>query len=201
MSKVNKIYIMSLALAFLASGCIVRTYEVVRDREDIKIEGNQGYLAGTPTEKKEVEKKTRTTYVTEIELGASHEEQVLVEQHKKDKAVKKAAKQDVKKVDVKQTTTPSSAAVSKEAVTAAPVSVKKEDTVVVVGQQPVASVPKEKAKKVTTYVVKSGDTLEKIAARPEVYGDKKQWYKIFKANESKLKEPNKILPGQVLDIP
>ncbi|MDD5355908.1 MAG: LysM peptidoglycan-binding domain-containing protein [Candidatus Omnitrophica bacterium] len=197
MSKVNKMYILSLALAFLASGCIVRTYEVVKDRPDIEIKGNQGYLAGVPSEKKEVENKTRTTYVTEIELGASHEEQVLVEQHRQAKAAKKSAKQKT----AKQTKVSNSAAVDKKDVAAVPVSAKKEDTVVVVGQQPVVSAAKEKVKKASTYVVKSGDTLEKIAARPEVYGDKKQWYKIFKANESKLKEPNKILPGQVLDIP
>jgi len=55
--------------------------------------------------------------------------------------------------------------------------------------------------KTTTYIVQKNDTLEKIAARPEIYGDSKKWYKIFKANESTLKSPNRIYPGETIKIP
>jgi nucleoid-associated protein YgaU len=54
--------------------------------------------------------------------------------------------------------------------------------------------------KTITYVVQKNDTLEKIAARPEIYGDAKKWFKIFKANEDSLKSPNKIYPGQTIKI-
>ena len=50
-----------------------------------------------------------------------------------------------------------------------------------------------------TSVVKTGDTLSKIAA--EFYGDKMLYPKIFEANRDVLTDPNKIKPGQKLRIP
>jgi nucleoid-associated protein YgaU len=51
----------------------------------------------------------------------------------------------------------------------------------------------------TTYTVKAGDTLSKIAkeqlASPTGYMD------IFNANSNQLADPDKIRPGQVLKIP
>ena len=48
----------------------------------------------------------------------------------------------------------------------------------------------------TTYTVQSGDTLSKIGQR---YGV--GWQKIFEANRDKLDDPDKIQPGQELNIP
>jgi nucleoid-associated protein YgaU len=50
-----------------------------------------------------------------------------------------------------------------------------------------------------TYEVKSGDSLSRIAKR--VYGDAKDWRKIFEANTDVIKDPDKIFPGQKLKIP
>jgi nucleoid-associated protein YgaU len=50
-----------------------------------------------------------------------------------------------------------------------------------------------------TYTVKSGDTLSKIAR--EFYGDANQYMKIFNANRDQLSDPNRIQPGQQLQIP
>lgn len=50
-----------------------------------------------------------------------------------------------------------------------------------------------------SYTVKSGDTLSKIAK--EFYGDANAYNRIFDANRDKLKDPNKIDVGQVLNIP
>jgi nucleoid-associated protein YgaU len=51
----------------------------------------------------------------------------------------------------------------------------------------------------TTYTVKAGDTLSKIAK--EHLGDANDYMKIFNANKGLLTDPDKIKPGQVLTIP
>ena len=59
---------------------------------------------------------------------------------------------------------------------------------------------KERAEaKSRVYVVKSGDSLSKIAK--EVLGDASRWPEIFEANKDKIKDPNMIHPGQELRIP
>lgn len=50
-----------------------------------------------------------------------------------------------------------------------------------------------------SYVVKSGDTLSKIAK--EMYGDASQWKKIHAANAAQIKDPDKIQVGWTLQIP
>jgi nucleoid-associated protein YgaU len=49
------------------------------------------------------------------------------------------------------------------------------------------------------YVVKSGDTLSKIAK--ELYGDGNRWREIFEANKDQIENPNLIRPGWELFIP
>jgi nucleoid-associated protein YgaU len=51
----------------------------------------------------------------------------------------------------------------------------------------------------TTYTVKPGDTLSKIAK--ETLGNANQYMEIFNANRDQLENPDKIKPGQVLKIP
>ncbi len=51
----------------------------------------------------------------------------------------------------------------------------------------------------TTYTVKSGDSLSKIAKR--IYGDASKWHSIYDANRDKIKNPDLIHPGQELTIP
>ena len=51
----------------------------------------------------------------------------------------------------------------------------------------------------TTYVVKSGDSLSRIAKAH--YGDANAWQRIFEANKDIIKDPDKIQPGQKLKIP
>jgi len=50
-----------------------------------------------------------------------------------------------------------------------------------------------------TYTVQSGDTLWAIAA--EMYGSGGKYMKIFEANTNILDNPDRIKPGQVLQIP
>ena len=49
------------------------------------------------------------------------------------------------------------------------------------------------------YTVVSGDTLSKISK--QFYGDANEYMRIFYANQDKLKDPDKIQVGQVLNIP
>jgi nucleoid-associated protein YgaU len=49
------------------------------------------------------------------------------------------------------------------------------------------------------YVVKSGDSLSKIAKNE--YGNANDWKRIYEANKDILKDPDKIFPGQKLKIP
>ena len=51
----------------------------------------------------------------------------------------------------------------------------------------------------TTYTVKAGDTLSKIAK--EYLGNANAYMDIFNANRDQLTDPNMIKPGQVLKIP
>ena len=51
----------------------------------------------------------------------------------------------------------------------------------------------------TTYTVKKGDCLWKIAGK--VYNNPFKWGRIYRANKSKIKNPNRIYPNQVLTIP
>ena len=49
------------------------------------------------------------------------------------------------------------------------------------------------------YVVKSGDSLSKIAKLH--YGDGNAWTRIFEPNRDLLDDPDKIYPGQTLKLP
>jgi len=49
------------------------------------------------------------------------------------------------------------------------------------------------------YTVQKNDTLQKISKK--LYGTTKKWVKIYDANKDVLKGPNKVYPGQVLNIP
>jgi len=49
------------------------------------------------------------------------------------------------------------------------------------------------------YTVQKNDTLQKISKK--FYGTTKNWTKIYNANKDIMKGPNKIYPGQVINIP
>lgn len=50
-----------------------------------------------------------------------------------------------------------------------------------------------------TYVVQGGDSLSVIAKK--VYGNAARWPDIFNANRDKIKDADRIFPGQELVIP
>ncbi len=62
-----------------------------------------------------------------------------------------------------------------------------------------SAITTDNPKKPKTYTVAKGDTLWGIAKR--FYGNGAQYTKIYNTNKSKIKNPNLIYPGQVIDIP
>jgi len=60
-----------------------------------------------------------------------------------------------------------------------------------------------KSMRASTYTVKEGDWLAKLAEYPEVYGHGNYalWPRIYRANKDKISDPNLIYPGQVLIVP
>ena len=51
------------------------------------------------------------------------------------------------------------------------------------------------------YVVKRGDTLQRIAARPEIYRDANQWPRLYEANRDMIGRERTLKVGQVLLVP
>lgn len=67
------------------------------------------------------------------------------------------------------------------------------------GSSSTAPAPAGSATAGRTYTVVSGDSLSKIAKHQ--YGDAAKWHAIYEANRDKIKNPDLIYPGQVLNIP
>ncbi|MEM8546881.1 MAG: peptidoglycan-binding protein LysM [Pseudomonadota bacterium] len=61
------------------------------------------------------------------------------------------------------------------------------------------AVEEEAAERVELYVIKSGDTLGKIAK--EFYGKASAYMEIFEANREVIQDPDKIYVGQTIRIP
>ena len=51
------------------------------------------------------------------------------------------------------------------------------------------------------YVVRAGDSLWKISAKSEVLGEATQWNRLYRANKTRIRNPDRIYPGQEIQIP
>jgi nucleoid-associated protein YgaU len=51
------------------------------------------------------------------------------------------------------------------------------------------------------YTVRSGDSLWRIASRGEVYGQGTRWRRLYEANRDRIRNPDRIYPGQEIQIP
>lgn len=52
-----------------------------------------------------------------------------------------------------------------------------------------------------TYIVRKGESLWTIAAKPNIYGKATHWRRIFDANRDILKSPDRVRAGMKLKIP
>lgn len=57
-----------------------------------------------------------------------------------------------------------------------------------------------RSRQILSIIVGSGETLEQIAARPEVYGDERQWTRLFSYNAELLQYNHLVSPGMKLQI-
>jgi len=174
MKREEKSYLLGLAFIFVLSGCVVRTYPLTRERvdQDTAI-GNRGYLQGQAPAGEEKERKTtRTTQMIEIEMHSPIKfERMSGPKYTQEKAEEKKT-EDQTLWGNRGYISSSNTPETKEAVS-------------------VANVEK--------YTVQKGDTLQKISKK--FYGTTKKWNKIYEANKDTLKGPNKIYPGQTIDVP
>ena len=193
-------FILLTTISIWTTGCARITSQVVeKPRVDQELAGNRGYLVGSaPSEG--TRKQTRQMVQTNVEMPTLKELLPWKLQ--------------------KGALAPAAPAPSVNAPAAAPIADKpmpmevlpedqgasffEEEEAAPPAVRPAASEVKPSAEAEssvgsTTYTVQKGDTLEKIAAK--VYGDSSQWRRIFKANQEKLKSPNRIYAGQKLMIP
>ena len=169
MKKLGTIFAVSGIL--LLSGCVVRTYQMTKDRVDQDLtSGNRGFLMGQGVEP-EQKKTTRTVRAIEIELHSP----IRFESINKAKPVQEASSI--------QETSDQQVWGNRGYITQS-----------VSGEAEVGSILKTEQ-----YTVQKNDTLQKISKN--FYGTTKKWNKIYEANRANLKGPDKIYPGQVLEIP
>jgi nucleoid-associated protein YgaU len=53
----------------------------------------------------------------------------------------------------------------------------------------------------TNHMVMEGEWLARISGYWEIYGDWRQWTRIYEANKDKIKDPDMIMPGWDLKVP
>ena len=166
-----------LSVVVLLSGCVVRTYQVTKDRVDQDLNtGNRGYLKGqAPLKEVKERKTTRTTQVVEIELHSpiKFEKMPKAKPVEEKMSLKKTADEEIwgNRGYISESRTPEIA----------------EPEITLTGQA------------MEKYTVQKGDTLQKISK--EFYGTTKRWTKIYETNKGVLKSPDKVYPGQVINIP
>ena len=160
-----------LSLCFILSGCVVRTYRQARDRVDQDL--NIGNRGFIAGEvPKEEPKDRKTTRTTQIVEVELHS-RIKFENAPKEEPTPKEKTQD-KEIWGNRGYIEGGTG-------------KEQEQVVV------------KEANIEKYTVKKSDTLQKISKK--YFGTSKKWTKIYDANKDVLKGPNKIYPGQVLNIP
>ena len=163
-----------------AGGITTRAYVADKERVDQDMQGNFGYLAGTPKpDERNKYKKSRKVYVLEFtkELGEGA-------------------------VDTTTGAAPASSSSSYEAPAAQ--SSPEHGRVIELpkfDEEPAVTAPASGTAtgSPSSYTVQKDDTLQKISKK--FYNSYSQWPKIYEANKEAIKNPNRIKAGTVLQIP
>jgi nucleoid-associated protein YgaU len=159
-------------LSYAISGCTVRTYPLIRDRVDQNLEsGNRGFMVGESKAEDKPRKTTRAVQVVELEVFRSRKV-------KRESALPGAGiSPDIFALE--------SSARQKNIPAIKPIFVK-----------PIK--PYKTKTVIKQYTVQEGDTLQSISKK--FYGTSNRWKDVYKTNSKKLTSPNKIYPGQVINI-
>jgi nucleoid-associated protein YgaU len=184
-------------LLSLTAGCLsVRTVE--KERVDLEVEGNEGYLLGGPKQQAyQPKEKTRKILQVDVDFsefqsyGPPEEtEEIKIEETEIIIPEREMSEIEEENKGYMQTK-PKEVALKEE-----PESLFKEGYAVSeeeeITETPVSYI---------TYVVKEDESLWKIAAKPEIYGDPTKWQLIYEANKDKIDDPNNIKAGLELKIP
>ncbi len=176
-------------LGMIIGGCAsvkARGYVETRKRVDQEIDGNAGYLKGTPPEPTAPTKKTRDVYVLEITQKTPDEDEPMKStapeplfQHKTSLANEMA-------------TAPVRNAAPTKNFSATPLPAESKTSPPQSTFTPLLALPAQ-------YTVGKDDTLQTISKK--FYNSYSKWPRIYEANKDKISDPNRIKTGIVLTIP
>jgi nucleoid-associated protein YgaU len=196
-------YSLLLGTFLFLNGCVIRTATYEVDRVDQEIAGNRGFVVGgqdtQAAESQEISSKKRTMYNVEVELPSLHRNYIAgVNDH--DKVLygnrgyvngQAPKSEDTTKTEYTSTTTfrkePRGFGSRPQVVYSEPVKSDYEEATL------------DTVEKSGSYIVKKGDTLQKISNK--MFGTTKKWKKIYESNRSVLKSPDRIRAGQKIVIP
>jgi len=173
-----------IGIIFLTGCFTTRTYTIEKPRVDRDMQGNQGFLSGTP---KAVDKQsrlsdTRKISVVEVEFGSREEE--LMEREADYKIKKKALKEEISKGDFVEAEI-----------------IDDEDDFEAAEEVIERQAPQEQAldRVPETYVVQKDDTLQKVSHK--FYNTTRKWQMLYETNKDVIKDPDRLYPGTKIRIP
>jgi LysM repeat protein len=195
-----------ILVSVLLSGCVMttttRVVEMDRVDQQLSGSGNRGYLAGKPSDGGETQprKTTRQVIRTDIELPTLSELQKPSSKDEEPNGNRGYLQQEYNPSPMT-----SSVAQEPDSEMEAEVSTHQEENLAEAIQQlePLMTAETQAAKetKFEEYVIQKGDTLQSIAAKPNVYGKASKWVKLYGANKDVIKNPNRVYPGLKIRIP
>ncbi len=189
-------FVWFLTVSLFLTGCVaVRSYTIRTPRTDLDIQGNQGYLAGTP--KGEPAKNrlgdTRQISVVEVEfIESKNKKKVAKKEKKTDAKAKEKFSSEEEFIEWEEQEELMDEFV--EDINVFDGEIDSEEANEEDPEEGVLSGGGEK-----DYVVGKNDTLQKISDK--FYGTTRKWKKIYDANSKIMKSPDKVYPGMKLKIP
>jgi nucleoid-associated protein YgaU len=169
-----------ITLVIFAAGCGLetRSYVITKDRVGLdQTSGNGGCVVGKCPPAPAPKETTRKVYVLEI--------------------TKPVPESEVRKIEQNAVNAITEPVETSPALNAAPVESAPEASPQVAPSVP--AIQNGENMQTRTYTVQKDDTLQKISKK--LFGSYGKWYKIYKANKNKIKNPNVLRPGTVLTIP